>query len=254
MKKGLKLLLFVLMIAGAVLAVIGLIGTFKYSVDNSEMIVKYYIHGVIARRSRSYIFLGAGVGAIALGAVILLVSFIKKKSKANKIKNVRREDEKNFSDYAKDSLNPEKTRVRFEQLRRNNPALNGLVERCLTQMDSMDVFQARQKSLLDANEAIYLEDTIEVLDNSERRMCRNFRNVINCCILIEDTKKGEEALDRDIIETSLADNEDELESVNTLLKYSVAYINNYNRNGVSDRSELDAWLKVMKKSMGGNNE
>ena len=144
--------------------------------------------------------------------------------------------------------------MRFEQLRLNNPALDNLVERCLTQMDTIDMYQARHKSLLDANEAIYLEDTIEVIDNSERRMCRNFRNIINCCILVEDTDKGEEALDRDIIESSLAENEEELRCVDTLLKYSVAYINNYNRNGVSDRRELDAWLKIMKDSMGGSYE
>ena len=93
-----------------------------------------------------------------------------------------------------------------------------------------------------------------MIDNSEKRMCRNFRNIINCCILVEDTAQGEEALDHEIINASLAENEDELRAVNTLLQYSVAYINNYNRNGVSDRSELDAWLKVMKNSMGGNHE
>ena len=48
------------------------------------------------------------------------------------------------------------------------------------------------------------------------------------------------------LEAALADNEEELKAVSTLLKYSVSYINNYNRNGVSDRSELDAWLKIMK--------
>ena len=77
-------------------------------------------------------------------------------------------------------------------------------------------------------------------------MCRNFRNIINCCILIEDTNQGAEELDAEIVDASLADNEEELKAVSTLLKYSVSYINNYNRNGVSDRSELDAWLKIMK--------
>ena len=63
-----------------------------------------------------------------------------------------------------------------------------------------------------------------------------------------------EDLDHATVEHSLKDNEEELNAVATLLRYSVAYINNYNRNGVSDRRELDAWLKIMKASMGENHE
>ncbi|MBQ5440172.1 MAG: hypothetical protein IIT49_05260, partial [Clostridia bacterium] len=125
------------------------------------------------------------------------------------------------------------------------------VDKCIAQMDKMDSFQSRQQSLLDANEAVYLLDTIEVLRESEKRMCRNFRNIINCCILVEDSSSDVSELDHDVINSSLNENEEELKSVSTLLKYSVTYINNYNRNGVKDRSELDAWLKVMKDSIGG---
>ena len=243
-----------LRILGLILTALGAAGVIAVSSASSAMIVAMGVRQLASLTTWSYVVGGIGLGAVALGTVPPLISSIKAKSDVKLLENTRQQDQKQFSDYAKDSLNPEKTRIRFEQLRRNNPALNGLVERCLKQMDSIDVYQARQKSLLEANEAIYLEDTIEVLDNSEKRMCRNFRNIINCCILVEDTGKGEESLDHEIIESSLAENEDELESVNTLLQYSVAYINNYNRNGVSDRSELDAWLKVMKNSMGGKNE
>ena len=76
-----------------------------------------------------------------------------------------------------------------------------------------------------------------------------------------ETERIERTLDRDFdaFAAQLAhrlgqDNEEELGEVATLLRYSVAYINNYNRNGVSDRRELDAWLKVMKASTGGSNE
>ena len=241
-------------ILGYILMVLGIAGVVTFSLANSAMIVAMGIRTLETMMVVAYIAAGVGVGVVAAGAVPAIVESVRKRNGALQLESTRREDMKQFSEYAKDSLNPEKTRIRFEQLRRNNPALSPLVERCLVQMDTIDSYQARHKSLLDANEAIYLEDTIDVIDNCERRMCRNFRNIINCCILVENTGEGEEALDRDIVESSLADNRDELESVNTLLKYSVAYINNYNRNGVSDRSELDAWLKVMKSSMGGKNE
>ena len=245
--KGLRIL-------GIILTLLGIIGIGAVSVANSAMIVALGIRTLGTLTTLSYITAGVGVLALAGGTVPVLVQSLKNKSDQKLLESSRRENIKQFSEYAKDSLNPEKTRVRFEQLRRNNPALSGLIDRCLVQMDTIDSYQARHKSLLEANEAIYLEDTIEVIDNSEKRMCRNFRNIINCCILVEDTAQGEEALDHEIINASLAENEDELRAVNTLLQYSVAYINNYNRNGVSDRSELDAWLKVMKNSMGGNHE
>lgn len=242
--KGLRVL-------GLILCALGLGTVGVCMLANSSLIVALGIRTLSALNVAGYIAAGVGVGSFALGTVKGIKQSADEKSNVRRIEKDRQHDREQFSEYAKDSLNPEKTRMRFEQLRRNNPALSNLIDRCIAQMDAIDMYQARHKSLLDANEAIYLEDTIEVIDNSERRMCRNFRNIINCCILVENTGKGEEALDQEIIAASLNENEDELRSVDTLLKYSVAYINNYNRNGVSDRRELDAWLKIMKDSMGG---
>lgn len=246
MKKGKGLL-----ILGIILTALGLAGAGLLSAANSAMIVALGVRVLSALRTISFIAAGVGGTTLALGAYSTIRKSAEASQAVKRIADFRRKDQEQFEEYAKDSLNPEKTRMRFEQLRRNNPALNNLIDRCLIQMDAIDSYQARHKSLLDANEAIYLADTVEVIDGSEQRMCRNFRDIINCCILIENTDKGEEALDHALIDSALADNEDELESVNTLLKYSVAYINNYNRNGVSDRRELDAWLKIMKDSMGG---
>ncbi len=249
MKKGKGLL-----ILGILITALGLAGAVILSAASSAMIVAMGIRTLSTLTTISFITAGVGGATLALGAYRAIRQSAEDTAKVRRIENVRRRDQQQFTEYAKDSLNPEKTRIRFEQLRRNNPALSNLIDRCLEQMDTIDRYQMRHKSLLDANEAIYLEDTIEVIDGSEQRMCRNFRNIINCCILVENTNEGEEALDQEIIRSSLAENEEELKAVQTLLKYSVAYINNYNRNGVSDRRELDAWLKIMKDSMGGNNE
>ena len=242
-----------LRIGGAALSAVGLVGMGVGMLAPSSMIVAIGIRGVAAISNISGAVLAAGALTLTGGTVPAVVNNVKKHNSERLLESNRREDMKSFSEYAKDSLNPEKTRIRLEQLRKNNPGLNEIVDSCLEQMDKIDNYQSRQKSLIAANEAIYLEDTIEVLDQSEKRMCRNFRNVINCCILVEDSS-GIEELDRDIIDSSLGDNEEELKEAATLLKYSVAYINNYNRNGVEDRSELDAWLAVMKNSIGGNDE
>lgn len=249
MKKGKGLL-----ILGILITALGLAGAGLFSTASSAMIVALGTPMLSALTVTSFVTAGVGAAALGAGAYMSIKNNVDKMTVVRRLEDYRKQDQQQFTEYAKDSLNPEKTRVRFEQLRRNNPSLSNLIDRCMEQMDTIDRYQMRHKSLLDANEAIYLEDTIEVIDGSEQRMCRNFRNIINCCILVENTNEGEEALDQEIIRSSLAENEEELKAVQTLLKYSVAYINNYNRNGVSDRRELDAWLKIMKDSMGGNNE
>ena len=232
-----------LRILGAILSAIGLVGIAAGLLASSSMIVAIGIRGVSLLSTISAVTLCTGVTALAGGTIPAIVQ---RRSNQKQLEHDRETDRKQFSD--------EKTRIRLEQLRRKNPNLNTLVETCLEQMDRIDTYQARHRSLLEANEAIYLEDTIEIIDESEKRICRNIRNIINCCILVEDSKSSVNELDGNIINSSLAENEEELKTVATLLRYSVAYINNYNRSGVSDRSELDAWLKVMKSSMGGNNE
>ena len=235
-----------LRIIGAIIAAIGLAGIGANLLASSAMIVAIGIRGVEALKVAGIIITAIGGAALVCGTVPVIMGLAQRQSKIKLLESDKKTNQKKFDEYAKDSLNPDLTRVRLDQLRKNNPHLEKLVGMCLEQMDKMDTYQARHRSLLDANDAIYLEDTVSVINESERRMCRNFRNIINCCILIEDTNQGTEELDAEIVDASLADNEEELKAVSTLLKYSVSYINNYNRNGVSDRSELDAWLKIMK--------
>ena len=241
-------------IGGAVVSAGGIAGLALGLAAPPALIVSIGIKGVTALTALSGVIAGTGAVSLAGGTTAAVVNSVKKQNSDKLHESELESERRQFSEYAQDSLNPEKTRVRLEQLRKNNPALGDIVESCLMQMDKMDSFQARHKSLLAANAAIYLQDTVEVLRESEKRMCRNFRNIINCCILVEDSTADISELDNDVIDSSMKDNEEELKSVSTLLKYSVTYINNYNRSGVKDRSELDAWLKVMKDSIGGTDE
>lgn len=243
-----------LRIFGLILAALGLTGLAAGFFASSAMIVAIGVRAVETLKTVSVIVMALGGTAVVGGIVPNITDAVKNNRSRRELDDNRARDRQRFSDYAKDSLNPDKTRARLEQLRRGNPNLSSLIDICIGQMNRMDTFQARHRSLLEANDAIYLEDTIDVINDSETRMCRNFRNIINCCILIEGTDRGAEELDRDIINSSLGDNEEELKAVDTLIRYSVAYINNYNRNGVTDRSELDAWLKVMRNSTGGKHE
>ena len=158
-----------LRILGAILSAIGLVGIAAGLLASSSMIVAIGIRGVSLLSTISAVTLCTGVTALAGGTIPAIVQ---RRSNQKQLEHDRETDRKQFSDYAKDSLNPEKTRIRLEQLRRKNPNLNTLVETCLEQMDRIDTYQARHRSLLEANEAIYLEDTIEIIDESEKRICR----------------------------------------------------------------------------------
>lgn len=150
-----------------------------------------------------------------------------------------------LSNYAKDSTNPDFTRKRLEQLREEVPELDDLVMQCLDQMDTMDLLQEKQNALIEANDARYLRDTMSVLDNVERRICRNFRNVINLCIAAESA----ESLDEKKVNKYLKDNRKKLSDTKELLKASADWINQYNAGEDSDRSEVENWIAVIRDSL-----
>lgn len=150
-----------------------------------------------------------------------------------------------LQDYVEDNTNPDFTRRRLEQLQLEMPQFEDLVEKCLDQMDRMDRLQAKQQLLIEANDARYLKDTVAVLDKVERRICQNFRVVINLCITADD-----EPLDMKQINRSLEDNEMKLGDTKELLKASVDWINQYNADGnITDRSEVENWITVIRNSL-----
>ena len=193
-----------------------------------------------------------GGGVFVLSFVPKVANLISSSNNRKMIKGKVEERKKTFDEYARDSLNPVKTRERLDDLKENNASLSPIVDKCINQMDRMDKLQDRYKTLLDANDAIYLNNTISVIDDAETRLCRNIRNIINCCILVEDGSSELSDFDRQIIDKALRENESELENVNTLIHYAVNYINNYQQNGVTDMSELRAWIEVMRSSTDKN--
>lgn len=191
---------------------------------------------------------------IAAVGVILTVHYCALRFKTHRIlqrtqeKALERQQEhsKVLTDYAEDSTNPDFTRKRFQQLRHEIPDLGDLIDECLTQMNRMDKLQAKQQILIDTNDALYLRETVTVLDNVERRLCRNFRNVINLCIAAEDC----DSVDQKKVRKNLDDNEKKLHDAKKLLKASVDWINQYNMGSEnSDRSEVENWIAVIRDSL-----
>lgn len=232
-----------------IIAILGAFGIGITSVSNPEMIVTIGIRTVETWHT-------IAITTTALAGTATILSLIPYTRKAIKLKQINgkhrqmlddkiKSDKQAFDDYAKDSLNPVLARKRLLTLQEHNADMSQTVNLCIKQMDKMDRYQEKLQTLIDANEAIYLNDTISALDNAEKRMCKNYRSVINCLMLFEDGNETMTDFDENIIANAIKANDNELDTVGKLIRYAVNYINNYEQNGIEDRSELDSWLKIM---------
>lgn len=194
-----------------------------------------------------------GTGAIVICAIavgvngipLIIAKALHKREQEQELAQKRQQSQV-LADYTEDSTNPDFTRKRLQQLWEEMPGTEDLVERCLEQMDRMDRLQSKQEFLIKANDARYLQDTVTVLDNVERRICRNFQNVVNLCIAAD----GVEQLDWNEVEKYLEDNQKKLNDTTELLKASAKRINQYNADG--DKSawdEVKSWIAVIRNSL-----
>ncbi len=235
-------------VSAVLLATLLILALFIKGPLRSPLIIQFGIRSFRTFSIVSWAFVGAG------GVIFILASasFFREAGRAaisrNREEMTRKELENASRSYSSGSDEPEVVRLRLEELRKENPSLTSLVSRCIAQMDEMDDLQRRQKGLIESNDAIYLNDTIELLDNTERHICRNFRGVINRCMVLG---KGEE-MDISQVETPLIDNESRLKDAATLLRYSADWINKYNEDSSDkSRSELDAWISIIKETLEG---
>lgn len=230
------------LIANIVICAAGVLALILFSTLLKDwIIIGYGVRAFGMARRVSSCVAGFGIGgSLAQGLRLFM---------ANKKQRARQAEKRNRSrvlaDYAKDSTNPDLTRRRLQQLQDEIPALEDLVMQCLEQMDAMDALREKQNALIEANDARYLKDTINVLDNVERRICQNFRNVINLCIAADSA----ESLDEKKVNKYLKDNRKKLSNTKELLKASADWINQYNADEDSDRSEVENWIAVIRDSL-----
>lgn len=241
-------------VLGAVLTALGIIGTTLRYVFESAIIVALGIHALSSLTVIAGLVTGFGLGNIVLSFVPAIKARLSEGKTKKLLKSKLTEEIKSISEYESDSLNPEKIRTRLLQLQSRNANLKDIIVICISQKDEIDRYQEQLNRLIRANDALYLNDVPAVLDSAEERICANFRDIINCCILVEYDNTPLSEHSREIVVETLKSNKEELEAVRTLLDRSVAYINDYNRKGISDRRELDAWIKTMEEKINKKGE
>ena len=210
------------------------------------LIIRYGIRIYAAIRTGTIWFgIGGIIVAIALSVPSLLSGIRRRQELARDIEQQRQETQI-LTDYSADSENPDKVRKRLAQLQLEMPALEWLTRKCREQMDEMDSLQARQKLLIETNAAIYLQDTVDLVDNIEREICLSYREIVNLCIAAGSADN----LDNDHVNRILEENKNRLGGVQTLLILSAKWINDYNTARQKDsRDQLDSWMAVINNSL-----
>jgi len=231
---------------GAILTACGvLILALASTVMKNWIIIGYGVRALGKVRLVGICLTVLGAVFMAICAIPLIKATRRQKQQLDRKRQSAQNRSRVLADYAQDSTNPDFTRKRLEQLQDEIPELEDLVMQCLEQMDAMDVLQEKQNALIEANDARYLKDTVSVLNNVERRICRNFRNVINLCIAADSV----ESLDTEKVNKYLRDNRKKLSNTKELLKASADWINQYNAGEDGDRSEVENWITVIRNSL-----
>lgn len=151
---------------------------------------------------------------------------------------------KYLTELGNDNGDPRVALARLIQLVQNIPGSRQIAERCRQQMEQMDNIQERQHLLLTTNDAIYLNDTVEVLDRVERYICQNCIKVVNLCIAAGTPERFNQAA----IDQLLADNAAQLKNANQLLQVSAVWINQYDAKQES-RGDLERWIATIQQSL-----
>lgn len=196
------------------------------------------------------------LGALLISAVIsaIRVGFfgfaianqkqLERQDEIQKREQERREAEF-LREYADDSTSPELTRQMLEEICDGTTEMNMLVQECKNYMNMMDLLQKKQGVLIKTNNATYLNETVEVLNRVETRLCQDIRSIINLCITAENIRLEQEA-----INGFLRDAESRVSDAKQLLKLSGEWVNSYNeKDSRNDGNEVKLWIKNINRSL-----
>ncbi len=139
---------------------------------------------------------------------------------------------------------PNVIRQRFMRLKQRK-SFSDLVLVVFSQLDQIDVLQARQSELLQINDAAYLQKTVAVVDEIERKICKNCQYIHNLCLVASDWEHS----DQDKIVKLLNDNKRKLQDVRELLELSADLINKRDIDESKDLSELESWIETIQDSL-----
>lgn len=193
----------------------------------------------------SFFAAGGGIGMLVTGIPLGKQMFSHMHQRIT-ARNQQKLETKAEEQHAKDGSNPELTRKQLKKILVMMPDLEEVItDKCLQHMDRIDIQQDKLHSLIEANNAIYLEHSVRILDDVERRICQNLRVIVNLCIVVEDVAD----LDLERIRGIVDANEALLTKAKELLDVSAERVNQYNRdsNGADDASKVDDAITAIKR-------
>ena len=182
-------------ILGAILLALGLAGVLMTNLATSSLIVSIGVRAIEGLKVAGFIVAGVGALTAALGFVPDVKRLIASSNSQKLLDGKNAERRKTFDAYAKDSLNPLKTRERLADLKESNARLTGLVDRCLAQMDRMDKLLEQMKKAANACAASPLGKLSRAGAQGRKDMetaAAALQEMADSCILCESVRENME--------------------------------------------------------------
>ncbi len=233
-----------------------LLSVLAVNLGEASLILSFGVRGAALASRLPVVIFGAAAALSGAGALKTAASEFSetRRLKAEWQKRLE-ENETVREEYAKNAADPVNTRKRLLQIKDSTPGVRHLMDMCISQLDRMDELQERQETLLETNDATYLKDTVNTLNQVEQEICLNFRGIVNQCIVSGDNA-DESRLDMDKVNGAIGRNASLLEQSKELLKVSADWIDRYNEQENPDRSLLDSWIRTIRDTIknSGNDE
>jgi len=177
---------------------------------------------------------------IIMSAVILIILVSQGLAKNKKGKNSHKECNNGLKSIKK----------QLKQIGREMPCFKKITRKCLKQMHEIEELQKQQRSLIELNEAIYLDKTITVLEHAKNEVYQNCQSIINLCTANEESEYL-----RQKVQQLVRSNKKKLNEVKELLKVSADWVNQFNsENNLSYRNDVEDWTVVIRKFLNDNQQ
>lgn len=118
------------------------------------------------------------------------------------------------------------------------------IDDILKQLDEMNRYQNKFAKLISNNNAAYLNDSINVLENVEQYFLRNVKKVLNCLDVYDAYNKEDENKVRHTLTETREDNDVQLKNIKEFLIASTDFLNRQN----DDKTDLRT-LEIYKETI-----
>lgn len=212
------------------------------TVFRNTLIVRYGIRIFDVMCRCSTISVGCLVVYTVILGLILLRHVLSRRRQSSQTLDEQQQREQLFTKYAEDHKDPELTLQVYIYLLRDYPAFDFIIKQCHEQMARMNEVQARQQKLIRSGAALYLKETIEVLDRVERQLCHNFFCIRNLIIAAGHPER----IDRAKVNEFLSHNLSMLDDSEQLLSESANRINHYGSSATEADNEIKKWINRLR--------